>query len=208
MHPFPRGARLSTGVGGALVAALLLTSCGGVDPIESPPLNPGTADFARLAIIGDSFAAGFQSGGLVQSRQVTSFAYRFATQVGQAPGRFEIPAVASPGVPRLLEIQAFSPLTIAAPDDPGAPGNYQARFTNILLPRPYNNLAVPGATAAMALTTNWSATARVAVLYGPPILRVQSLPLAMVDQAAALDPTFVLIELGINDVLQGWRTAT
>ena len=205
MHPFPRGARLSTGVGGALVAALLLTSCGGVDPIESPPLNPGTADFARLAIIGDSFAAGFQSGGLVQSRQVTSFAYRFATQVGQAPGRFEIPTVASPGVPRLLEIQAFSPLTIAAPDDPGAPGNYQARFTNILLPRPYNNLAVPGATAAMALTTSLVGDPRESLfyLYGPPILRVQSLPLAMVDQAAALDPTFVLIELGINDVLQG-----
>lgn len=205
MHPFQRGARLSTGVGGALAAALLLTSCGGVDPIESPALNPGTADFARLAIIGDSFAAGFQSGGLVQSRQVTSFAYRFATQVGQAPGRFEIPAVASPGVPRLLEIQAFSPLTIAAPDDPGAPGNYQGRFTNILLPRPYNNLAVPGATAAKALTTNLVGDPHESLfyLYGPPILRVQSLPLAMVDQAAALDPTFVLIELGINDVLQG-----
>ena len=205
MPRLSHGARLSTGAVGVLLTALLLTSCGGVDPIESPATHSGSADFSRLAIVGDSFAAGFQSGGLVQSRQMASFAYRFALQAGAAPGHFEIPAVAAPGVPRLLEIQNFSPLTIAAPDDPGAPGNYQARFTNLLLPGPYNNLAVPGATTAFALTTNVVGDPHESLfyLYGPPILRVQNIPLAMADQAALLDPTFVIVELGINDVLQG-----
>lgn len=204
MQMNPRGARLSTVLGGALVAALL-ASCGGVDPIEAPAVRSGSADFSRLAFIGDSFTAGFQSGGLMESRQKASFAYRFALQAGQAPTRFEIPAVAAPGVPRLLELQSFSPLTIAAPNDPGAPGNYQARFTNLALPRPYNNLAVPGATTAMALTTNTTGDPRQSLfyLYAPAILRTQNIPLAMVDQAATLDPTFVVVELGINDVLQG-----
>lgn len=187
------------------LAALMLGACAEQDPLEAPPLDSGRADFSRLVIVGDSFGAGFQSGGLVEAHQVHSFPYLFAIQVGQ-PSNFEMNRVAEPGVPALLAIKSLSPLDISprvAGDTVVA--NFIPRFKNTALPRPFNNLSVPGATAALMLTSNVTGFPEAVSfsLYAPFILRPSAFPLSMAQQAVALDPTFVIVEAGINDAMGG-----
>lgn len=182
-----------------------LTSCADQDPLLAPALTSGRADFSRLAVVGDSFAAGLQSGGLVESHQVKSFAFIFAVQVGQA-ANFEMNRVSEPGVPALLAIKSLSPLDIS----PKVAGDtliagFIPRFKNSALPRPFNNLAVPGATTALMLTSNVSGFPEAVSfsLYAPFILRPALFPISMAQQAVALDPTFVIVEAGINDAMGG-----
>jgi hypothetical protein len=192
-----------------VLAAGLLGGCASVDKIEPGTVSSGMADFTRLVVLGDSFAAGLQSAGLVLRCQTKSFAYRFAGQVGLTPDRFQIPAVGEPGVPALYQIQSLSPSVVLAPpadcNPADCPTAYQARFTNLLLPHPYNNLSVPGATVGQMLTTNFVGDPRVSAfyLYAPFILRPLVLSgMSAITQALALNPTFAIVELGINDVME------
>ncbi len=65
---------------------------------------------------------------------------------------------------------------------------------NLALPRPYNNMAVPGATALDALTDNGAGRGGLS----QAILRGIG---SQVEQARALNPTFVTLWIGNNDVL-------
>ena len=56
----------------ALAAAILAVGCAKIDPISAPPVNTGSADFTTLAVLGTSISAGYQNGGLAESRQVNS----------------------------------------------------------------------------------------------------------------------------------------
>jgi hypothetical protein len=187
---------------GLLALVATLGSCASVEEIRPGDLDTGRADFSRLVILGDSFAAGIQSNGLVERNQRTSFAALVARQAGADD--FEIPAVTEPGVPKLLALLSLSPLAIGMPPPADDPAAYPGRFINLDLPRPYNNLSLPGARAARMLTTNLSGGPPQLdpfVLYAPLILRPQGgVVVSAVDQAASLDPTFVIVELGINDV--------
>jgi lysophospholipase L1-like esterase len=189
---------------GATLLVLLTTlgSCASVDEIRPGALDTGRADFSRLVILGDSFGAGIQSNGLVERNQRTSFGALVARQAGVDD--FEIPAVAEPGVPKLLGILSLSPLSIGMPPPVDDPGAYPGRFVNLDLPRPYNNLSIPGARTARMLATNLSGGPPQLdpfVLFAPLILRPQGgTVVSAVDQAAALDPTFLILELGINDL--------
>jgi lysophospholipase L1-like esterase len=144
------------------------------------------ASFQSFVVVGDSLASGFSSGSLVDTHQRNSVPAQIARLAG-APS-FEQPLVTEPGIPTELRLVTLFPSPVIAPKagNTGSPANLN-------LPRPYNNLAVPGATSVDALTTVTDAGG-----FHDLILRGGG---TQVQQAAALHPTFVLLWIGNNDVL-------
>jgi lysophospholipase L1-like esterase len=141
--------------------------------------------FGTYVSIGDSLAAGFESGGLVDVHQVNSVPAHLARQ-GAAPD-FQMPLMSQPGIPAELTLVSLVPVpTIVRKPGQGAP-------LNLGLPRPYNNLAVPGATLIDAVTRP-SDNGGLHDL----ILRGRGTQL---QQAVALRPTLVTVWIGNNDVL-------
>ena len=67
----------------------------------------------------------------MERNQRNSFAALFARQSG-APG-FEIPAVAEPGVPKLLGILSINPPAIGMPPPADDPAQWPGRFVNVRL---------------------------------------------------------------------------
>ncbi len=147
-------------------------------------VDTGDADFNNYVAVGDSLTAGVASGGLVQTVQRNSYPiliYRQAT--GRTTG-FEQPLISEPGIPALLELRSLAPLLIAQRGG-------QAQPLNLTLPRPYNNLAVPGAKIR---------DLRVTVTGGLHDAILRGLG-SQLQQAVALQPTFVTLWAGNNDAL-------
>jgi lysophospholipase L1-like esterase len=149
-------------------------------------VSPAAAqtNFSVYVSVGDSLAAGFSSGSLVESHQANSVPALIARQAAVAG--FQQPLVSQPGIPPELALVTLAPTALIAPraTTPGAPRNLE-------LARPYNNLAVPGARAADALTTTAG---------GLHDLVLRGLG-SQVAQAVALRPTVVTVWIGNNDVL-------
>lgn len=170
--------RLKT-LAGVLALALFL-------PLAAVAQDTGTANFTSYVAIGDSLTAGFMSGGLGRTAQLDSYPiliYRQAT--GRTTG-FEQPLVSDPGIPAVLELRSLSPLTIGPRAGTGAP-------QNLNLQRPYNNIAVPGADVHDVVAT-------VTDNGGLHDLILRKLG-TQLQQALALNPTFVTLWIGNNDVL-------
>jgi len=144
------------------------------------------SNFTTFVVVGDSLAAGFESGSLVVTHQNRSVPALLARQAGVQG--FQQPLVSEPGIPPELTLVSLVPSPIIAPKSatPGAP-------TNLALPRPYNNLAVPGATAADVLTRTTDGG-------GLHDLILRGLG-TQIQQAQALRPTTILLWIGNNDVL-------
>jgi lysophospholipase L1-like esterase len=147
------------------------------------------SNFNTLVVIGDSLAAGFSSASLVVSHQTNSVPALIAKQAG-APD-FQQPLISQPGIPPELTLVTLGgpgglPQIVPKASTLGAP-------TNLALARPYNNLAVPGATSIDALTTTADSNPFTSI-----ILRGLG---SQVAQAVASRPTFVLVWIGNNDVL-------
>ena len=167
------------------LAALALAGCSKNKPINAPPVSGGSADFSRVASIGTSVSAGYESGGLVVHHQRKAFPYAFARQVGAA---YAIPSVTADGLPPLLQIVSLvGPVINNSGRVPGVPDN-------LAWPAPYNNMSVPG-----AVLLDVTSPAR----YGSPPFTfiVRTLPGTILDQVASLNPTFVTFEMGANEVL-------
>ncbi len=143
-------------------------------------------DLSNYVSVGDSLAAGFSSGSLVETHQRYSVPALLARQGGARD--FQQPTVSEPGIPVELALVTLSPVTVIAPkaSQPGSP-------TNLALPRPYNNLAVPGASSIDALE-------RVRDRGGLHDLILRGLG-TQTQQAGALQPSFVTLWIGNNDVL-------
>ncbi len=166
-----------------LVLALVLLAPAAWSPARAQ--DTGQADFSRFVALGDSLGAGFTSGGLVEGAQKNSVP---ALLVKQATGRtIEQPLVSEPGIPSLLQLQGLSPLRIVPLPGLGHP-------LNALLPRPYDNLSVPGFRLGDALRNRERGPTDAATL----VLRTANTQL---EQALALQPTFAMVWLGNNDVL-------
>ncbi|MFL6234253.1 MAG: SGNH/GDSL hydrolase family protein [Thermoanaerobaculia bacterium] len=175
---------------GALALALLVAGAA-----FGQTVNTGTANFATYVAMGDSLTAGFSSGALLQRYQVNSYPaliYRQAT--GKTTG-FEQPLVSNPGLGSgghgVLVLQGLLPTVIAPTPSQGQP-------INLTLPRPYNNLAVPGATLHDLLTKTQSTSS------GDPtdlVLRHLGGGTTQLQQALLLKPTFVTLWIGNNDAL-------
>jgi lysophospholipase L1-like esterase len=158
-------------------------------------------DFSRLVVVGDSLAAGVENGSLEASQQRHGFAKVIARQIGTP---LELPLVPYPGAPNTLElVSADFPPTIRP-----VPGV-------LLFPRlnPFDrvtDVAVPLQTVADALnrkpdnnlkSTDETQLATDLVLGFPCPVLVACPALTQVQQAVALDPTAVIVEIGNNDIL-------
>ncbi|MCB0829223.1 MAG: hypothetical protein KDB62_10495, partial [Solirubrobacterales bacterium] len=102
-------------------------------------------------------------------------------------GGFEQPIVSDPGLPPLLQLFSLDPLIVA-------PAAGVGQLTNLFLPRPYDNMGVPGMTVGDVVRTR---TDNGQGLFDA-ILRGLGTQL---EQAVALQPTFVTLWIGNNDVL-------
>jgi lysophospholipase L1-like esterase len=168
---------------GALALALLVPAA------ALAQVDTGAANFTRYVAIGDSLTAGFMSGSLYETAQRNSYPvliYRQAT--GQTAG-FEQPLVSDPGLPGgALELRSLVPVVIAPKSGQGGP-------INLTVPRPYNNLAVPGARLRDTLVT-FTGGLHDLVLRPPAFQNTTAL-----QQAMLYNPTFVTIWIGNNDAL-------
>lgn len=146
------------------------------------------ADLTRYVAVGDTLTAAYTNGGLVDVVQENSFP---ALLHRQATGSttFEQPLVSAPGIPHLWTLDSLVPVVINTHD-----GEATGAPQNLALPRPYDNLAVPGAKAHDVVATTSSPSNPLVGL----VLRGLGTQLA---QAASLDPTFATIWIGNNDVL-------
>jgi lysophospholipase L1-like esterase len=191
---------------------ILLVACNDVNDFEERALGPnevltrGAADFTRYVAIGDSYAAGVTNGALACSGQIFAYPNLIARQVGLdvpdscAPvsqlsadfSAFQQPLVTDPGV--------GSPLALTNPGPPPVITAVPAtgRPTNGDLPRPYNNLGVPGADVREINVAFNQATSLDGNSAFNIVLRgIGTAP----DQAATLDATFITFWLGGNDAL-------
>jgi len=175
----------------ALAAALLalaIAGCAKLDPLSPPATSTGQADFSNYVAMGTSVSMGIQSNGLLDQHQLTSVPNLIARQAGANDGVFTQPLVASPGIPNLLVLTSLAPLTFSTL--PGTPPSAPH------VPRPadgYDNLAISGAVVAAAIAqANGSP-------YFDLVLQGQG---TMLRQCIAQHPTFITVELGVNDAVR------
>lgn len=185
---------------GVAGAALLAAACSDPVDIVVPEDPAGGAIFARYVALGNSLTAGYQSAGISDSTQQESYAHIVATQ--SMGTRFAYPALAAPGCPPpLANFQTQARVDIGVVPNGGQVCGLRAEegLTELL-----NNVAVPGASSfdPISRTTPASNTLTTLILGG----------VSQVTKALALDPTFVSVWIGNNDVLaagvSGVLTAT
>ncbi|MCA1733392.1 MAG: hypothetical protein LC732_07285, partial [Acidobacteria bacterium] len=176
-----------------LFAALLLVALAAFPALAAR----GSADFTRYVALGDSYGAGFSNNSLVISHQLWSYPAVIARQAGVPicgpdPGciGFHQPLVGEPGIPPELELKSIFPSVMIGPK---AAANGQP--LNLALPRPYNNLSVPGFRAGHLTTVTGAEPES-----GTAQFILRGLGTA-VQQALALQPTFISVWIGGNDVL-------
>jgi len=161
----------------------------------------GSANFSRLVTLGDSYGAGFESGSLNERHQEWSWPAVLARQIGYhlCPANaaatdncFAQPLVSFPGIGPELVLVNLAPTISPASTSNGSP-------LMLTFARPYNNLAVPGATLAalLALKGNEPAT-NTPTTFGQFILRGLG---TQTEQAKALNASFVAVWIGGNDAL-------
>lgn len=180
----------------AIALAAALSTCDG--SATSPAgVDTGRADLSRYVAIGNSLTAGFSSGALYESAQRCSFPALIAERAGVGP--FVQPLAPDPGISKpgseegRLELTSLEPLTIERVAGPAV-----VRPSNADHPRPYDNLGVPGALGVEALVARDRATSREENRFFEFVFRGRG---TWLDQARRLDPTFLTVWLGSNDVL-------
>lgn len=172
-------------------AILAVAAAIAIVPATSAFAARGSADFTRYVALGDSLSAGSSNANpinMVISHQLHSFPNVIAQQTG-APD-FEQPLISEPGILPELELQSLVPLVLAPKStEMGVP-------LNLTLGRPYNNLGLPGAKVNDLLTKTGAEQDPNPVYQ--IVLRGQG---PAVAQALALNPTFITVWIGNNDVL-------
>ena len=168
----------------AAVLLAVLVGCEHTD-LVSPPRNAVNRTlFLSYVAIGNSVSAGFQSGGILDTTQIESFAAILAHQAGT---RYAYPALRSPGCPPPI-VNFQTQARLGGPTAPPCSLRDPASVTAAL-----NNVAVPGAITLdpTSFTTDASNALTTFILGGK----------TQVQRALDAAPTFVTIEIGNNDVL-------
>lgn len=157
----------------------------------------GSADFTRLVALGDSYGAGVSSVGLNIAHQRFSWPAQLARQVGlntdcqdDGPRCFQIPYISEPGILPELQLTSLSPLGLSLKPGLGAP-------LRSGLGRSYNNMSIDGAEVGDLLGVSGDGNEGI---NGPIVLRNLGSP---VDQILSLNPTFIVMWIGGNDLLRG-----
>ena len=175
-----------------------LTSCQLSDPsVTSTKSDAGTLASGGFVAIGNSLTAGYQSGGLMEDFQQYSFPKQIATQMGVTD--FAQPTVSYPGLPNVMELKGLDPILEDAPGT-GAP-------TNLGYAKPYNNLGIPGIVLADVMLSTSTQSSTDQGLSGSGLIDVVLRGQGTVwQQAKALQPSFITLWIGNNDVL-GFATS-
>jgi lysophospholipase L1-like esterase len=122
--------------------------------------------------------------------QANSYPLLIKRQATGSAAGFQQPTVSAPGLPPLLQLRSLVPLSISTAQGLGQP-------TNLTLPRPYDNLGVPGARVHDTVATiNDGGGLHDLILRNPAFQNTTAL-----QQALSLQPTFVTLWIGNNDVL-------
>jgi hypothetical protein len=137
----------------------------------------------KYVALGDSYGAGYGSGCLVVREQTFSYPNQLATSFGITG--FQQPTVSDPGIPTCTGLLSLSPLAF------GPISTHMGVPTNLTLPRPYDNLSVPGFKIADISGTTSGGAADL-------ILRGQG---SALDQALSLNPNFITLGIIGNDIL-------
>lgn len=153
-------------------------------------VDTGDADFTRYVALGDSLTAGFSSNALVETFQRRSYPALIWRQATNGAAGFEQPLVSAPGIggtpgTGILQLLSIVPVTIRPTAGTGQP-------INLNLPRPYNNMAVPGADVTDLISTTQGGIHDV-------VLRRTGF--TQLQQGLSLQPTFVSLWIGNNDAL-------
>jgi lysophospholipase L1-like esterase len=174
-------------------------TCGLEDPTQ-PTVEGITSNqlvLLKMVAIGNSLTAGVQSAGLAHDFQVNSYPNLIARQMN--PGNvFEQPLIDDPGLSNTPGVGVLD-FVNGEIVPRGTYTNPMALLLNALLPRPYDNLGIPGANVNEILNATSSAN-------GPTmtdlILRNPNFANTTVwEQAKLLNPTLILLWVGNNDVL-------
>lgn len=182
-----------------LVGLLLITLAACGDARVTAP--SGTADFARVAVLGTGLSMGEQSAGVVYETQVTSWGAQLAARMGTP---FRVPALRQPGCTPLLVAPLSAYRFVSGAITPLGAVSCAGRLGSDSLPA--NIVAMVGATAWDALHTTprsflANSSGLDATRYGAVLPSLQTQVLAM----QSLKPTLVAVELGASEV---WRTLT
>src|SRR5437867_721522 len=117
--------------------------------------DTGSANFTRYVALGNSLTAGFQSNALSERDEVYGFPNQIVGQiylpdplpertVRKSNGRpdFQQPVFKDPGIGNRIRLVDLTPTFVVETGvDPTSPFSN----LNVFLPRPYNNLGIPGA---------------------------------------------------------------
>ncbi len=171
-----------------LIALPLILSCRSDDSLNPPAIDDPM--FRRYVSMGNSITAGFQSAGITDSTQQRAYPVLLALAMGTT---FNIPsfnnnAVLGNGCPPPLNNNVTQTRV-----GPPPPTGCSIRVTT---DQPINNVAFPGATVA-ELLSNLGAPPSATDVYKQFILGGRT----EVELMKALDPTFVSVFIGANDVL-------
>jgi len=199
---------------GAWMGLAFVVGCGTNDTLTTPEPslgNTGTADFSSYVAIGNSLTAGFQSAALTESFNDYSYPALIARQVGIDPAAFVQPEIAEPGIGSYtsqgagkLRLVSLAPLVIQPVP---LTANPATMLKNATYAKPFNNLGIPGSLAVEIPTATSAATSMSRSPFFDIVLRNPAMGnKTALQQALALDPTFVTIWLGYNDVL-GFATS-
>jgi lysophospholipase L1-like esterase len=197
----PRSFRLKTsGVQFFLASLLLLTACACGDKLSGPALSGSPAqnagNFSNVVFLGDSLAAGFQSGSLLDSQQPNGYANLIAQQ---AKFSIELPLIAPPGAPAVLQLVSLGPPPVITP----VSGTSTGRDNLKIQP---TDLAVPGHTLNDLISTAPSlvpSTGQETITYlvlGFPGIQ-EGVQYTQLQWAHQLNPTTIFLWIGNNDAL-------
>ncbi len=171
-----------------LVALPLLGSCRADDSLNEPAVNDPI--FRRYVSLGNSITAGFQSAGINDSTQQRSYANLLAMAMGTT---FNMP---------VFNNNPFLGNGCPAPFDNNVTqhrvGGASASSCSLRAPtsQPINNVAFPGATVS-ELLSNFGAPPSATDVYKQFILGGRT----ELELMHTLQPTFVSVFIGANDVL-------
>jgi lysophospholipase L1-like esterase len=195
-------------------------------PADDYQLDAGSADFSRYVALGNSLSAGYQSGALYASTQGLGWTSQLARAMGAQ--EFSLPLVADPGFygTETAGPEAAGHLRLRFDEDgpevektpwPAGIDHYGQLLLDPDRPAPYHNLAVPGSvTYDLAHSLN-AADCYTAILAGEDnpyfdlVLRNADIDwtshggatsdLTAVDQAILMDPSFITLWIGSNELL-------
>ena len=153
-------------------------------------------DFSNYVALGDSMTTGFASASMMNWYQDRSYPAILAQQAGGSD--FEQPYISEPGIGPIFELVSLAPAPVIQPVgiDPGLP-------TNAEYPGIYNNLGIPTATLYdMIFQTgdiNNLLGGNFDTVFFDIVLR-NGINTAL-EQAIGMQPTFMTVWIGSNDVL-------